>query len=93
MNQEDHALFNQKMTAGTKNVILGANAVFGTNNCHKTIEAANRFAKELEGLLSQAPLYTPQLEDNLDHSRESVRQFIKTASELYGNISLTLESV
>lgn len=93
MNQEDHALFNQKMTAGTKNVMLGANSVFGTNNCHKTIEAANHFAKELEGLLSQAPQCTPQIEDMLDHSRESVRQFIKTASELYGNISLTLETV
>jgi hypothetical protein len=33
------------------------------------------------------------MEETVEHSRESVRQFIKAGSQLYGSISLTLEAV
>ena len=93
MNQEDQVLFNQKMNDATKNVIAGSNDIFGPNTTQPLELAATRFANAIDNLLNQAPQCTPLIEDTLDHSRESVRQFIKTASQLYGNISLTLESV
>ena len=89
---EDRALFHQKTSTGFSSVLTGANEIFGPSNSAATQAAAQRFANSLDELMSKAPLYTPDMEDTLDKSRESVRQFIKTASQLFGNISITLES-
>lgn len=89
--EQDRALFQHKMTIATKNVISSAHELFEPTYLASTQRSAMNFANSLEALLESAPHMAPIMEDTLDHSRESVRQFIKTASQLYGSIGTSLE--
>jgi hypothetical protein len=91
--EADLSLFNQKMVSGVQNVISSSKNLFVPAFIATTFQTAGRFAGTTESLLDGAPTYGPKMAQSLDHSRESVRQFIKTASELFGRISVTLESV
>lgn len=89
----ERKLFIDNMSATAKNVISSSNALFEPKNSASILSSVNRFSTTLEPLFEQAPFYTPVMEKTLDHSRESVRQFIKTIAQLFGNITTTLECV
>lgn len=91
MTQDDSALFGGRMSLGAKNVIASSCDLFEPVYLSQTQHSAMAFASTLENLLDDAPQATPQMEETLEHARESVRQFIKTASQLYGSIGTTLE--
>ena len=91
MNQEDCALFDSRMALGAKNVIASSSDLFEPTYLVNTQRSALAFASTLETRLDEAPQATPQMEETLDCARESVRQFIKTASQLYGSVGTTLE--
>jgi hypothetical protein len=92
-HDEDLALFRRKMGGGAQSVISGSKDLFEPPVIATTFQTAGRFASATEALLDSAPTYGPKMSQSLDHSRESVRQFIKTASQLFGRISVALESV
>ena len=90
---EDASLYTQKVVLGTKDVIESSKAVFEPQNQDPEQSPAISFAMSLEGIMDEAPNYTPKMEKTLDKSTETVRGFIKTASQLFGKISNTLESI
>jgi hypothetical protein len=90
---EDRALFGRKMVAGAQNVIGSSKELFEPPTVGATFQTAGRFAAATESLLDAAPSYGPKMGESLDHSRESVRQFIKTGAQLFGSISVALEAV
>jgi hypothetical protein len=92
-HDEDLELFSRKMVSGAQNVIGGSKDLFEPALIATTFQTAGRFAAATEHLLDGAPAQGPKMAQSLDHSRESVRQFIKTASELFGRISVALETV
>ena len=93
MNQEDNSLFHSRMSQGAKNVISSSRELFEPTYLSNTQHSALNFAASLEALLDEAPEMTPAMEETLDASREAVRQFIKSASQLYGSVATTLEKV
>jgi hypothetical protein len=90
---EDRALFGRKMSSGAQGVISSSKDLFDPAIIGATFQAAGRFAAATESLLDAAPSHAPTMGQSLDHSRESVRQFIKTAAQLFGRISVSLEAV
>jgi hypothetical protein len=81
------------MVSGAQNVIGGSKDLFEPASIGATFQTAGRFAAATESLLDAAPSYGPRMGQSLDHSRESVRQFIKTAAQLFGRITVALEAV
>ncbi|KAH0787438.1 hypothetical protein GPJ56_008633 [Histomonas meleagridis] len=91
MLEEDRKLYKENVLLGTKNLLSSSKVLFEPRAAQTTIEITNNFSQNLEDLFEQAPYYTPVMEETLENSRESVRQFIKTVSQLFGSISSTLE--
>jgi hypothetical protein len=89
----DSALFEKRMTAGTKNVIASAKDLFSPPFIPATISSLTKFATVVEPLIEGAPTSSTKMGESLEHSRESSRQFIKSASQLFGEISVTLAKV
>jgi hypothetical protein len=90
---DDRALFGRKMVSGAQDVIGSSKELFEPVAIGATFQSAGRFAAATESLLDAAPSYGPKMGQSLDHSRESVRQFIKTGAQLFGQISVALEAV
>ena len=90
--EEDRKLFQENVLSGTKNVMSSSKFLFEPKTVPITISITNNFSQNLEDLFEQAPYYTPVMEETLEYSRESVRQFIKSVSQLFGSISSTLEN-
>jgi hypothetical protein len=93
MADPDKAAFDNRLSLGAKNIISSSRELFEPAPLAHTQQTARRFAGVLELLLEPAPDYVPAMEEVLEHSRESVRQFIKAGSQIYGDISLALDSV
>ena len=89
---EDSQIYTQNTVLGTKDVIFSSKKVFEPSVPMEQ-NPAILFAMSLEGVMDAAPNYTPKMEKTLDKSTETVRGFIKTASQLFGKISNTLESI
>jgi hypothetical protein len=89
----DGQSFDRNVAQGAKNVIASVNDLFVPSQLTQIQQTAQRFASTLDLYLDPAPQCTSGMEDTLDHSRESVRQFLKTGSQIYGSISMSLESV
>lgn len=79
------------MNWGTRNMIDSTKQIFQPATAEE-INPAAKFAS-INDLLDNAPNYTPEIEDTLNKSIDSVKQFIKTASQLFGKISYSMESV
>jgi hypothetical protein len=86
-------LFLAKMRQGTQNLLSSSKELFEPPSLNAAQASIARFGNTLEDPMERAPQCSRELENILDHSRESVRQFIKAASQLFGTISITLESV
>jgi hypothetical protein len=89
----DGALFERRMTAGTRNVIASAKDLFTPPFIPTTISSLAKFATVVEPLIEGAPTSSTKMGEALEHSRESSRQFIKAASELFGQITVALGTV
>ena len=86
------SLYTQNTIYGTKEVIQSSKQIF-TQPVPLEQNPAIQFALSLEGVMDAAPNYTPKMEKTLEKSTETVRGFIKTASQLCGKISTKLESI
>ena len=89
---ENSSLYTQNTVLGTKDVIYSSKKIF-EQQVPAEQNPAIAFAMSLEGVMDTAPNYTPKMEKTLDKSTETVRGFIKTASQLFGKISNTLEAI
>ena len=83
---------SQQMYKGTKDILNSSKDLF-VPQISRTQSPAVKFALSLEHVVDSAPNTLPQLEISLDKSIEMVRSFIKNASNKFGNISYTLESI
>jgi len=92
MHQEEKLYFRKKMVLGTNDVIASSKNIFEPL-VPINQNPAIKFAMSLEGIIDRAPEYAPHMDQTLEKSRDSVRNFIKTASQLFGKISNNLESV
>lgn len=88
----ENSLYKQRINLGTKDFILSSKGIFDPGVPLEQ-NPAILFAMSLEDVMDQAPNETPRIEKILDKSTEQVRGFIKTASQLFGKISMTLESI
>ncbi|EAY05043.1 hypothetical protein TVAG_191400 [Trichomonas vaginalis G3] len=88
----DNNIYKQQVKLGTRDLILSSKGVFDPGTPLEQ-NPAILFAMSLEGVMDAAPNETPRIEKILDKSTEQVRGFIKTASQLFGKISITLESI
>jgi hypothetical protein len=89
----DSQSFDRNLTQGAKNVIASVNDLFEPSQLLQIHQTSQKFAATLDSLLDPALQHTPGMEETLEHSRESVRQFLKTGSQIYGSVSMSLEGV
>jgi hypothetical protein len=89
----DAQSFDRNLVQGTKNVLASAHDLFSPSQLAQVHQTAQKFAATLDLFFDPATECTPGMEETLEHSRESVRQFLKTGSQIYGSISMALEAV
>jgi hypothetical protein len=93
MTDTSKDLFSGKLDQGARNVLSSARELFECTSGVNIWRTADRFASVLESVLEPAPSLVDGMDASLEHSRESVRHFIKAGSQIYGSISLVLASV
>lgn len=89
----ERELFIDNVSSAANNMFTSSRALFEPKNSAQFLSTINKFSNSLDPLFERAPEYTPLIEETLDHSRESVRQFIKSVAQLFGSITTTLECI
>jgi late competence protein required for DNA uptake (superfamily II DNA/RNA helicase) len=87
----DKNLFDRRLVSGTKNIFGSAKELFDPPVVATTHQTLTKFAATLDALVEPALEVTPVMDDTLEHSCDSVRQFLKAGSQIYGSISMSLQ--
>ena len=92
MSEIDLKNLQNYMNLGTKDLLNSSKKLFDLNKPLNQ-NPSHKFATSLEILIEKSPEYAPIMEQTLDKSTDSVRSFIKSASQMFGKISLNLQSI